>query len=468
MTDSNEVLFAPEDISSDKQAFDGSWKILIVDDEEDVHKVTRLALEGFVYKNRNLTFLNTYSGKDSEKVIADNPDIALILLDVVMESEHAGLHLVKFIRETLNNKLSRIVLRTGQAGQAPEKEVIRDYEINDYKSKTELTNLKLFTTIISALRSYETLCEIESYKNDLEIKIFERTKEVEKQKEIINQKNISMTDSIRYASYIQNAMLTPLSEFSDVFSESFIMSKPRDIVSGDFYWLFRRDSKIFFAVGDCTGHGVPGALMSMLAISNLNDIVMTNKYITANELLNELREKIIKSLRQENCKPHSVQDGLDIALCILNKDSGDLQFSGANNPLIIINTDIDKSPHFASVIQLNRTNTYLSGSDNNGLLLIEGDKMPVGVYFEAKTSFKNINLTVKNGECLYLFSDGFVDQFGGEHHKKFLSKRLKEALLKIAKYPMLEQKEKLNKIFNEWKGECDQIDDVTIMGIRIS
>jgi len=176
MSDSSQKIFDAEDeklifIEEDAletKPIDSSWKVLIVDDEIEIHTITKLALNDFTFENKLITFISAYSGKEAKEIIKDNQDIALILLDVVMETEEAGLAVVKYIRDILGNKIVRIILRTGQPGQVPEDVVIVSYDINDYKTKTELTNKKLFTTVVTALRSFSSLNQIESSKSELE------------------------------------------------------------------------------------------------------------------------------------------------------------------------------------------------------------------------------------------------------------------------------------------------------------
>ena len=166
--DDDELIFAEEDEAPEEKPLEPNWKILIVDDDIEIHNITKLALNDFTFENKLITFISAYSGKEAKEIIEANPDIALILLDVVMETEEAGLEVVKYIRDILDNKLVRIILRTGQPGQVPEDVVIVSYDINDYKTKTELTNKKLFTTVVTALRAFRALTQIEASKSELE------------------------------------------------------------------------------------------------------------------------------------------------------------------------------------------------------------------------------------------------------------------------------------------------------------
>lgn len=205
------------------------WKVLIVDDEEDVHSVTRMALKGFTFKEKEIHFLNTYSAKETKKVLAEHPDISLIFLDVVMETNNAGLDLVKYIRNKLNNHLTQIVLRTGYPGQAPEREVIAEYEINDYKTKTELTTFKLFTVTLSCLRAYDSMLHLENLRQNLEEKVKERTAELEKKNYQIMEMDQMKT---RFFSNVSHEFRTPLtlilSPLENMLMKENIEEKERD------------------------------------------------------------------------------------------------------------------------------------------------------------------------------------------------------------------------------------------------
>ncbi|MBI5008685.1 MAG: SpoIIE family protein phosphatase, partial [Bacteroidia bacterium] len=267
----------------------------------------------------------------------------------------------------------------------------------------------------------------------LEEKVRERTKEIQAQKEEI-------TSSIAYASRIQMAMLPTEDLFKSSFSEHFIMYKPRDIVSGDFYWIGEVDNKIFFTVADCTGHGVPGAFMSTLGISTLNEIIASGNDYKANMVLNQLRKKVKTSLHQTG-KEGEAADGMDIALCILHKNKKMLEFAGAYNALLIF--------------------------QDGALKEYKGDRMPIGIHYGEKDTFTNIEIRVKKGDAIYLFSDGFCDQFGGPDGVKYKIANLKKLLTEISHEPMANQKTIIEKELERWRGKFDQVDDISIMGVRI-
>jgi serine phosphatase RsbU (regulator of sigma subunit) len=269
---------------------------------------------------------------------------------------------------------------------------------------------------------------------------------VTKQKDKILEHKQSITDSIQYASRIQTAILPPDEVIKYLLPKHFILYKPRDIVSGDFYWLTHRQGEIIIVVADCTGHGVPGAFMSMLGSAFLKDVVNSSNILQANQILNDLREKIILSLRQTG-QTGEAKDGMDISLCIINTERMRLQYAGAYQPLFLIRKGTLKE--------------------------IKADKMPIGISSKAGKSFTNNEIKIFKNDSLYLFSDGYVDQFGGENGKKFLSIRFKQLLIDIQDNIMFDQKELLDQNINEWMGltglykKYDQIDDITVLGIKI-
>ena len=264
--------------------------------------------------------------------------------------------------------------------------------------------------------------------------------EIEKQRDIVIQQKDEITDSIIYAKRIQSAVLPPDDLVTRNLSQCFIMFKPRDIVSGDFYWIKKIDNYLIITVADCTGHGVPGAFMSMLGIALLNDIVRYKEISTASQALNELRNQIKAALRQSG-KEGEAEDGIDMALCVIDFENMKMQFAGARNPLYIIR--------------------------NNELIIVKADKMPIGIYLAEKKSFTNHTMKIHKNDCYYMFSDGFIDQFGGKENKRYTSKQFKDLLREIHKKPMPEQKTILNKTLTNWMDDEEQIDDITIVGFRI-
>jgi len=274
--------------------------------------------------------------------------------------------------------------------------------------------------------------------------ILEANEELMVLNEAISKKNTEIIDSINYAQRIQAAMLPPEPLFTELLDEVFIVYKPRDIVSGDFYWIKQVNQYTIIAAADCTGHGVPGAFMSLLGISYLNEIVQRREITQANQVLNELRTQIKHSLRQHGL-PDESKDGIDMALCAIDSKKRIMQFAGANNPMYIIK---DKN----GVPELNE---------------IKADKMPLGYYSGKDKSFTNHEIKLELGDTFYLFSDGFIDQKGGKENRKFMSKNLKKLLLEIHDQPLFDQKQHLEKTLEVWMNGQSQMDDILIVGVRV-
>jgi ligand-binding sensor domain-containing protein/serine phosphatase RsbU (regulator of sigma subunit)/ABC-type amino acid transport substrate-binding protein len=258
------------------------------------------------------------------------------------------------------------------------------------------------------------------------------------QRDMIAEQKKSITDSIIYAEKIQQSLLPPINFLKKILPEYFILFKPRDIVSGDFYWISEKRSKIYLAAADCTGHGVPGAFMSMLGIAFLNEIVNKYEDIGPDEVLNLLRDNIVISLKQTGQVGGS-RDGLDMSLIVIDKKQNKVNFAGANNPLYYF---------------------------RNGVLNeIKGDVMPIGIDDKMASFVKHV-FDIQTSDTLYIFSDGYSDQFGGPMNKKFMYKSFKRLLTKIQSEPMSEQVGILDETIEHWKGENDQTDDMVVIGIR--
>ena len=274
---------------------------------------------------------------------------------------------------------------------------------------------------------------------ELEDKVQERTFEIQAQKEHIEKQNKEIKYSFDYAKKIQNTVLPGDEVFETLFGEHFIFFKPRDIVSGDFYWISQSDKRIVLTAADCTGHGVPGSLMSMLGITMLHEIVNEKGVMNSGEILNKLRLSIARTLKQEG-RIGEQKDGIDMALIIYDTQTRILEFSGANNPIYIVR--------------------------NGEMLEYKGNNMPVA-YYEKMSDFTSYTIEMKQGDRVYMFTDGYPDQFGGPQGKKFKYRPFKDLLLEIHERPMEEQHRILSLIFEEWKGDLSQIDDVLVIGLRL-
>ncbi len=262
----------------------------------------------------------------------------------------------------------------------------------------------------------------------------------ENQKHIIEEKQKEILDSIHYAKRIQQAMLTSEDYFNQHFkADYFIFYKPKDIVSGDFYWAVNHNNKFYIATADCTGHGVPGAFMSLLNISFLNENVIENNHIEPAKILNEQRKKIIKALNPKG--DENSKDGMDCILCAYDLDTLKLDFAAANNPLWLIR--------------------------KKELIEYKADKMPVGKYDENANDFTNQQIDLQKGDVVYSFTDGFADQFGGPKNKKFLYKKFAQLLIDNHQLPMSEQKELLLSTITAWMTDTEQVDDILVIGVKI-
>ncbi|MDQ3192036.1 MAG: tetratricopeptide repeat protein [Bacteroidota bacterium] len=280
------------------------------------------------------------------------------------------------------------------------------------------------------------------------------------QKEEIELRHREITDSINYAKRIQEALLKETDHVSENLPSHFILYKPKDIISGDFYWSLEQHGCVYIAVADCTGHGVPGAMMSMLGIAFLNEITNGEKFLTPSEILEKLREKIIKELNQTGQEGEN-KDGMDISMACLNLSTKQLNWAGANNPIWIISSESEEGQDQKEI-------NSNSASPVSNLILkeIKPNKQPIG-YHPNQTPFINNVLQLKKDSIFYLITDGYHDQFGGAKGKKFKPAQLKELILNIHSKPMEEQKQILNSKFHQWKGELEQVDDVCIIGMKV-
>lgn len=262
---------------------------------------------------------------------------------------------------------------------------------------------------------------------------------ISEQKAMVEEKNREITDSITYARRLQEAILPPNHLFKEYLPDSFVLFKPKDVVSGDFYWLETIGDNIIFAVADCTGHGVPGAMVSVVCSNALNRTVKEFNITEPAKILDKTRELVVATFEKST---EDVKDGMDIALCSLNKKSNELNYAGAHNPLWILRNDTQEIEE------------------------IKADKQPIGVYHDF-TPYQNHKLILNKGDYIFLFSDGYADQFGGDKGKKLKYKPFKDLLIQTSSKPLTEQKKILSDMFELWRGEMEQVDDVCIIGVRI-
>jgi len=347
--------------------------------------------------------------------------------------------LLKNIRNTRGGgaELYTIVRTNDEIGELAEGYNEMTQQIHAYVENISQMNLELEEKVKERTREVvEQKEEIEAQKEEIEAQLDLATLQRDT---ILNQKD-QILDSIRYAERIQSAILPPVSHLSDQLSDHFILFKPRDIVSGDFYWTARKDHKILIAVADCTGHGVPGAFLSVLGISSMNEIINRNGGLRAHEILDRLRGFIVKSLHQTGSKGET-QDGIEIALCIIDLKKLTMEFAGANRPAYII-----------------------SGSSIQHL---KPDRMPIGIYDYEGRPFTRHEVKLKKNDSIYLFSDGYVDQLGGPLRKTFRVRKFRKLLLDIREKSMEDQKTILTDTLEDWQGDVEQIDDILVIGVRI-
>jgi serine phosphatase RsbU (regulator of sigma subunit)/ligand-binding sensor domain-containing protein len=289
--------------------------------------------------------------------------------------------------------------------------------------------------------------QLQHEKDVLEQKVVERTKEIAEQKEEIEAQrdkiteiNREITDSIRYAKRLQTAVMPDNEMIGAMLSDYFVFFRPKDIVSGDFFWAKKQNDKVIVCAADCTGHGVPGGFLSMLGMSFLNEISAHEKDFKANEILNLLRARVKGTLIKEGHE-NETKDGMDICLCIIDEKNRKAQYAGANNPLYIIR--------------------------NKEVLEFSADKMPIGAYLAEKESFTNNEIDLQPNDVLFMFSDGYRDQMGGPLQKRLKSPGFRKLLLDINDKPMKTQKDLIEKFFDEWRGNNEQVDDILVFGVKI-
>ncbi len=453
--------------------------------------VNNLFAIGQNYRNmgdyeKSLIYLNLVLDKAQEinmaEYIRDSYKEISITMDSLNNFEEAlKMHrMYKFYYDSLNDEKSKeniARIQTLYETEKKEQEIailskdkkLKESEIQQQKLLIYSLGIGLilvFFFILMLLRLY-------SQKRKANRLLEKQKNEIQKQKDHISFIHSEITDSIHYAKRIQSAVIRNEESLLRYFPSTMVFFLPRDIVSGDFYYINRINKWDLICAADCTGHGVPGAFMSMMGIAFLSEIVNQENIINANHVLNELRSKIIQALNQQGDdqtktdRNKSIKDGMDIAFCAINKDNNELQFAGANNPMYLIRNSKSGSPKNGS--------ESVQSNDDFKLYEFKGDKMPIGVHAIEEESFTNHTIQLKEGDTVYLFSDGFADQFGGKTQeirnsggKKFKYKAFRKFLLSIQSEKIPNRKSMLYSALNEWKGELEQVDDICIVGYEYS
>lgn len=387
---------------------DSGLKILLVEDSEmDANLLLRfLKREKIIFTHSRVWSKDEYISALKE----NNYDI--IIADHSLP-QFSGMEAFRILK---NNKINTpFILVTGTVSENLLAEYAKE-GIDDYILKDNLLRLpSAIVNIISKKKIEELHAKLEAA-------------------------HTSIKDSINYAKKIQNAMLPDTALFSNTFPDSFGLFKPKDTLSGDFYWLKKDEKTFFIAVADCTGHGIPGALMSMVGIEKLNQAVIKSQ--DPSRILKQLNESIEVALCQSSLHEHS-RDGMDIALCSFDKENGTLTFAAANRPLWIIR------------------------DGQNEVEEIKGTKRAIGgLAMGLDPNFDSHEIKLQHGDTFYIFSDGFADQFGGDYNKKLTSKKFKQVLLDIQHLTMPEQEKYLTKFLDDWKAGCEQVDDILVIGVR--
>lgn len=340
----------------------------------------------------------------------------------------------------VQNEITRKDIAYGYDKKAVEEKLRNEEKVREEKLKheIEISNQKMYTyggiagfilmllVSVISIRAYRQKRKSESA--------------ITHQKKIVEEKQKEILDSISYAKRIQDALLPTEKDLKTIFPESFVLFNPRDIVSGDFYWLHQTDDAFILAVGDCTGHGVPGGFMSMLGNSFLNEIVIEKKVEEPADILNQLREKIIRALKQHGRDAES-KDGMDIVLCKFENKNTSLKYAAANNNFHLVR--------------------------ENELITLHADHMPIGYQSDDRIPFTGNSIPLMKGDAIFIHTDGYADQFGGPKGKKYLTRRMENLFSEIASSDCAMQKHKLLQEFNGWKGELEQVDDVCIIGIKL-
>jgi serine phosphatase RsbU (regulator of sigma subunit) len=429
-TKETEIANAKKEIANAKKEIANAKKEVEKQKKLVNKQLQRIAIqkEKIASQQTNLSSLNSNVSKKQAELTYQQKEL---------EKEALNLIAIQVEYKTIEKALAEkeiLVNEQGEKIDAQGNEIItKASKIEKQKSIIWLS--AIFLVIVTflgglAYRSYRL-------KNKANILISKQKEKIEVQHEVLEEQHREITDSINYAKRIQDAILPPLKLVRGYMPDSFILYQPKDIIAGDFYWMEGINKLIIFAAADCTGHGVPGAMVSVVCHNAMNRAVREFKLVEPDEILNKTREIVLETFEKSD---EDVRDGMDIALCTINTESNKLSFAGANNGLYFIR--------------------------NGEINQIKPDKQPIGKFDDAKP-FSKQEIQLEKGDVLYTFSDGYADQFGGPKGKKFMYKPFRELLLSIHQKPMDDQHNILMDTFENWRGSIEQIDDVCIIGVRI-
>ncbi|MCS6905630.1 MAG: response regulator [Bacteroidia bacterium] len=406
----------------------GEYKILIVDDNPTNLQVLRAALHSEGYQ-----VLAANTGERALQ-IAQNGQPHLILLDINMP----GINGFEVCKELKNNPTTQNIPVIFISALDDAQSKVQGFEMGGVDYVTKPFNKE---EVFARVRTHLTLSNLTQHLETRNQELAKALSQLQETQNKLAEINNELLDSITYAARLQEALMPPKEYIKSLFPESFIFFQPRNIVSGDFYWFHKRRNKVFVAVADCTGHGVPGAFMSILGLNMLNNLVEERGITEPSSILEEMDYEIEIKLNQKG-KGQLSKDGMDIALCNFDFRLRSLQYACAMRSIILIS--------------------------NGSLIELKGERHPVGGAQYENNIFTNHRHELLPGDVIYLFSDGYTDQFGGEgpHYKKFGIKRFQQLLLDIHTFDMDFQCNILQEEFNKWKGQNSQLDDVLVLGLR--
>lgn len=438
-----------------------------LDEVEGSKNVRVLIAENNVEVSNSLrSFFENWGGYEVVAVISDSQTIIeqfesiqpdLMLVDVFLGGDNLGIELVAqlkkeynlpvlYITSELSDELIQESLNTEPSGY-----LIKPFEENQLKASIE-SSISTFSKINEsldklkqdlsmAMQQVEELSETNAHLITATFRERALKKELAASKELIESQTKKIQDSINYSLRIQQSIIPSNDTFNEALNNHFVFYKPKDVVSGDFPWMFTKGDYVYVAAVDCTGHGVPGAMMSMIGNLLLNSIVGNGPAKTPSEVLAELHKSVVYTLKQD-AEGNKAADGMDAALCRINYKENELMFSGAHLPLIFMR--------------------------NGELQTFKGDKFPVGgMQYRNRNKYSDQTIKLERGDKFYVFSDGIIDQIGGEEGRKWMSVSLKEFIETNNHLPMSEIHQKIEDTFNEYKGDYKQVDDVLLIGVEV-